>query len=290
MASEEKLFAYLNIDHTMVAWEVAIGRLQSVSEIEGERFGVSLWAYSLLQSYVNGRQPARFANECRLESVRRRHYPNCVSRLNGLYFFRSEDNASAALNRWGMPQHKRYISAVQFQATALTEVDSEWITLNLGSNTQPAWMHSYWSGATAATQPLTELLVLGYGIVLNKELRIEAYKRIYDLWPTSTPLLAAACCAFDRCHLNNVAVVKPGLLTSGNSIQGNFYIYMKEFDEQQDRIVAAVEDCKRTGECPPVVMPEDHSKIFTLPELRPYSFELFDFDSRAAFGSIHDPT
>jgi hypothetical protein len=65
---------------------------------------------------------------------------------------------------------------------------------------------------------------------------------------------------------------------------------MKEFDERQTDIVAAVEDCKRAGECPPIVMPTDQSKIFTLPDLRPYSFELQDQKSGAAFASIHKAT
>jgi hypothetical protein len=189
----QRLFAYLDIDHPMV-----IGRLQSAGETGVERFGVSLWAYSMLKSYVQENLPKSFANEFRLEYVRARRHAHCVSRLGGLYFFQSEGDARAAVNRWGMRRREQYISAVEFFPTALTEVDSEWITFNLASNDDSAWMDSYWSGATAGARPLTEVLATGQGIVLNKELRIEAYKRIYDLWPTSTPLLAAACCAFDR--------------------------------------------------------------------------------------------
>jgi hypothetical protein len=206
----------LDIDHPMV-----IGRLQSAGETGVERFGVSLWAYSMLKSYVQENLPKSFANEFRLEYVRARRHAHCVSRLGGLYFFQSEGDARAAVNRWGMRRREQYISAVEFFPTALTEVDSEWITFNLASNDDSAWMDSYWSGATAGARPLTEVLATGQGIVLNKELRIEAYKRIYDLWPTSTPLLAAACCAFDRCKLNDVAVVKPGLVSKGAAIQGN---------------------------------------------------------------------
>jgi len=223
--SGEKLFAYLDIDHPMVAWEVAIGRLQSEIETTRDKFGVSLWAYSILQSYVSGRQVKRFANELRLERARTLRHPHCVSRLRGMYFFKSEEDAKAAVERWGMPQKSKYISAVQVSPSAMTEVDSEWITSNLASSNAKAWMDSYWSGSTAGTRPLTEILVVGKGRVLNKELRADAYKRIYSLWPTSTPLLAAACCAFDRCQLDDVAVVKPGLVSDGSRIIGNFYIY-----------------------------------------------------------------
>jgi hypothetical protein len=284
----QRLFAYLNIDHPMVAWEVAIGRLQSVGEITGERFGISLWAYSMLHSYVQGRQPKRFADELRLETIRMRRHPHCVSRLHGMYFFKSAEDAQSAVNRWGIQHQGKYISTVQFFPSALTEVDSEWITSNLGSSDSSTWMDSYWSGATAGMRPLTEILATGQGVVLNKDLRIEAYKRIYNLWPTSTPLLAAACCAFDRCQLNDVAVVKPGLLSKGSSIMGSYYIYMKQFDENQDAIVAAVADCKKSGDCPPIIMPSDQSKIFTLPDLRSLSFEIKDPESLTEFTSIHN--
>lgn len=286
----QNLFAYLNIDHPMVAWEVAIGRLQSMGEITGEKFGISLWAYSMLQTHVRGKHPMRFLNELRLEHVRMLRYPHCVSRLHGMYFFKSEDDAQAAVSRWGISGKEKYISAVQFSPSAMTEVDSEWITCNLGSCNSSAWMESYWSGATAGIRPLTEVLVMGQGVVLNKELRIEAYKRIYELWPTSTPLLAAACCAFDRCQLNDVAVVKPGLLSNGSSIMGSYYIYMKQFDENQEAIVAAVTDCKKSGDCPPVIMPSDQSKIFTLPDLKSFSFEIKDPESVTEFTSVHNPS
>lgn len=286
----QKLFAYLNIDHPMVAWEVAIGRLQSVGETPGEKFGVSLWAYSMLQNYVQGKLPKRFANELRLEYVRMRDHAHCVSRLHGLYFFKSEEDAHAAVDLWGMPNRRKYISAVQFFPSALTEVDSEWVTSNLGSNNNSAWMDSYWSGATAGARPLTEILATGQGVVLNKELRIQAYKRIYSLWPTSTPLLAAACCAFDRCQLNDVAVSKPGLVSNGAAIQGGYYIYMKQFNEHQSAIIEAIKDCQKAGDFPPIVMPSDQRNIFTLPDLSSLSFELHDPESLTTFASIHNAT
>lgn len=279
------LYAYLNIEHPLVAWEVAIGRVQSVDELS-DRFGISLWAYSLLQSYVQKKSLQRFRNELRLEQIRLNNYPSKVSRLQGLYFFKSEHDARAALERWGMPEKKQYISEVTFHPTRLTELDSEWITSNLGRDGDSAWMNSYWSGYTAGDTPLTEILGSGTGVVENKDLRARAYRRIYDLWPTSTPLLAAACCAFSR-GLRDVAVVKPGLLSRDDKITGGFFIFMKQFDEKQSEVVVAVEEGKKTGECPPIIMPSDQKKIFRLPDLRPYSFELINADLLAELTSIY---
>jgi len=52
MAKSRQLFACLNIEHPLVAWEVAIGRVQSVGEINDSGFSVSLWAYSRLQGFA----------------------------------------------------------------------------------------------------------------------------------------------------------------------------------------------------------------------------------------------
>jgi hypothetical protein len=137
-------------------------------------------------------------------------------------------------------------------------------------------MNYSWSGAIAGVRPLTEILATGQGIVLNKELRIQAYKRIYNLWPTSTPLLAAACCAFDRCKLNDAAVVKPGMVFKGAAIQGNFYIYRKQFNEHQSEIVAAMKDCTKAGDFPPIVMPRIRAiySVCLISDLFPLNFKI----------------
>jgi hypothetical protein len=67
-----------------------------------------------------------------------------------------------------------------------------------------------------------------------------------------------------------------------------YYIYMTEFDEHQSEIVAAVQDFQKAGDCPPIVMPSDASKIFSVPDLRALSFELRDPDSLTTFAAIHN--
>ena len=69
---------------------------------------------------------------------------------------------------------------------------------------------------------------------------------------------------------------------------GTYGIYTKQFDENQETIVAAVVDCQKSGDCPPVIMPSDQSKIFTLPDLKSFSFEIKDPESVTEFTSIHN--
>jgi hypothetical protein len=64
------LFAYLNIENPMVAWEVGIGRIRSSSDRPRDGFGVSVWAYSLLRRYAANGLDQRFRNEILLEAVR----------------------------------------------------------------------------------------------------------------------------------------------------------------------------------------------------------------------------
>jgi hypothetical protein len=85
-------------------------------------------------------------------------------------------------------------------------------------------------------------------------------------------------------------MVKPGIVSKDAGIQGNYYIYMKQFNEHQSEIVAAVKDCQKAGDFPPIAMPSDQSTIFSLPDLRSLSFELQDPDSLTKFASIHNAT
>jgi hypothetical protein len=281
------LYAYLNIEHPMVAWEVAIGRLRSICDIELDNFGISLWQYSLFKNYSQNGQTKQYINEFKLEQIRQKKYPESVSRLQGLYFFKSENDAYIALDKWGMQKKKKYISAVRFKSKRLTEVDSEWITNNLGSSNRTDWMHEYWQGNTFGVAPLTEILASGIGIVLNKALRIKAYKTVYKLWPTSTPLLVASCCAFQLLEMDDIAMTVPALTMSDGLIKGKFYINLDELENKQKEIGEAIATCKKKGECPPYVMPEDPTKIFTVGDFTDQNFEISSKIAYRAFESVH---
>jgi hypothetical protein len=119
------LYAYFNIQHPMVAWEVALGRIKSSCDIGNEGFGLSLWQYSNLSRLAKTGKRRAFIDELKLEQVRQQYHQNKVSRLQGVYFFRTEHDAHAALNRWGIKSQHRIVSEVDFYANNLSEVDSE---------------------------------------------------------------------------------------------------------------------------------------------------------------------
>lgn len=265
-------YAYLDITNPLVAWEVAIGRIKSSIEIKEKGFSISLWQYRYLLGYVQKGKNIKFINELKLENIRKTLFPHQVSRLQGVFLFESESDALRAAHLWGWDEG--YISKVYFDLDNISIVDSGWITNYLNSSGDNEWMSNYWEGLPYNDEPLYELIVDGIGFVLNKELREKAYMNILNTWPTSTTLLASACCAFAEMSMNNVAILRPSLLTEGNKVKGQFAIDMSDFNERELDIVDAVRKSETKNKLPTIIMPDDKTVIFTLPDLRPWFFEI----------------
>jgi hypothetical protein len=186
-----------------------------------------------------------------------------------------------------MPERKRFISEVSFSANSLTRVDSEWITSYLGSK-ERNWMEDYWQGKTLGVRPLTEVLASGIGMVRNRVLRVEAYKRVANLWPHSTPLLSMACSAFCEEQLEDIGLTKPALTADNGVVRGMHYIYIGDLEKNQEKIVRAVDACKRRGELPPATIPNDGKTFFTLPDMSHMNFEFKEATAASLLKSVHD--
>lgn len=265
-------YAYLDITNPLVAWEVAIGRIKSSLESKEKGFSISLWQYKYLLGYAKKGKNIKFINELKLENIRKTLFPHQVSRLQGVFLFESESDALRAAHLWGWDVE--YISKVYFDSNNISKVDSDWITNYLNSSGDNEWMSNYWGGLPYNDEPLYELIVDGIGFVLNEELREKAYMNILNTWPTSTALLTSACCAFAEMSMNNVAISRPSLLIQGNKVKGQFAIDMSDFNERELDIVDAVRKSGAKNKLPPIIMPDDKSVIFTVPDLRPWFFEI----------------
>lgn len=279
------LYAYLNIEHPVVAWEVAIGRIKSSCDSKDDEFGVSFWHYSLLKTYSEQGLSRKFINELKLEKIRQKECPEQISRLKGAYFFENLDLAHTALERWGMPQRKKYISAVSFSANHLSKLDSEWITHYLNSENDN-WMTSYWKGETHGEQPLYEILASGIGIVQNKALRIQAYKNIINAAPDSTPLLAMSSCAFIIKKIETIGLSMPALVSDNGYIKGAYYIYIDDLKKHEAEIIEAVSTCKDRDELPPALLPEQSNVFFKLPDTRYLHFVLKNKEAHEIFSHL----
>jgi hypothetical protein len=217
----------------------------------------------------------RFRNELLLEAVRQETHPDACSRLEDLYFFESEYDAHAALERWGLSKRRSLISPVSFSADRITKVDSEWITSYLSSE-EREWMPQYWDGKIFGIKPLTEVLARGIGFVRNQELRLSAYRSIIERWPTSTPLLSMASCAFAEYGLEDIAIVRPAITSFQSGVQGSHFIDLGDLKLHEDKVIAALDAFKQRGEVPPMIFPEDGESFFKLPDLTSMDFTLED--------------
>lgn len=283
------LYAYLNIDHPMVAWEVAIGRVRSVCDRNSESFGVSLWQYSLLSSYVTEGTSNKFLNELLLEQVRQNIFPSCVSRLSGVFFFKDKDTALAAIERWRLPKSRsQYITPVNFSATTITELDSEWITSFLKSKpTNLEWMTNYWSGKTLGENPLVECIASGIGLVQDMELRELAYKKIMEKWPTSTPLLAVAACGFGIAKMEDIGLMRAALISEEEDLKGSFWVNINDINNRAKELIEVMKYARSQNIIPPMIRHENPGIYFSVPDFRDFEFSLRNKTASSIFSSIH---
>lgn len=283
------LYAYLNIDNPMVAWEVAIGRIQSTSY--DSEFGVSLWFYNLIKKSIIDDQPQKFQTELALENLRIKHYSEKVSRLSGIYLFNTKEIAEIAIDRWGVNQKlKKYITKIEFHGNKFTEVDSEWITDFLDSPSEPndSWMHSYWSNETRGANPLTEVLAIGIGYIHDKKIRSMAISRLYENWPTSSLLFNAAIAGFATGKMDGVCRSTPAIIQEEDgTISGEIFLDMSEFEEKQDIIIPALRKMYDDGYQPSIVIFDDPTKGFALPDLKEFFFSTNDEVTKNLFELIH---
>lgn len=280
------LYAYVNIDHPMVAWEVAIGRIKSICDGQDSDFGVSLWFYSLIQKYIKDPDASRVNNEFKLENIRQQHFPNQVSRLRGVYFFESKEMANIALKRWGLNHHKKYVTKVNFSGNNYSYVDSEWITDYLHGD-DDEWMHKYWSGETLGIKPLTEVLASGIGIILDNDFRIKAYEKIISQWPTTSILLNACMAGFSEKKMEKIGQAIPAIVNESGVLKGKYYINMHDFNNREAEIVEALEEARSKGMNRPWIAPNDPTKIFSVCDWSHLNFEFSNGEAVTTFDRVH---
>ena len=282
-----KLYAYLNIDNPMVAWEVSIGRIKSICHDNQNKFGVSLWFYSLAKMYSKDPSSIKVANEFNLEYHRYNNHKDKVSRLTGVYFFESKQMAEIAIERWKLPlKHKEYITEVDFYAENLTYVDSEWITDYLGSSDQ-SWFDSYWNGETLGENPLTEVISSGIGLINNENIKKLAYEKILDNWPNSSLLLNSCIVSFKLKNMHNIGLSMPALIKEDGDIKGTFYIDMNDFNNRELDICDAVNKSKGLFNLK-WIRPENPDVIFNLCDWTDLNFTLSETNTILAFDKLSE--
>lgn len=181
-------WGYLNIFNPVCAWAAHRGVLVSVPTTGGF---VSVWSAALFSSNDH----SRAMREIAIETVRRQHFPDRISRLTGMYCFTDLESAERAL-AWGNPQnHFRAEFLVDYslsEAAKAERVDANWIARS-ASLTDHYWPHLYWAGEECpGMSPIWETLVTGRLIILGTKVRNKSRELIEKHFPKSVALAETA--------------------------------------------------------------------------------------------------
>jgi len=286
MAQWRRLYAYLNIENPHVAWEVAIGRIQSHGLFTDQSFGISVWHASRLKKLSTFGLVDSVLDEFSLELYRKTNYPDKVSRMQGVYFFESEEMLNIAFQRWSIPINKAYISEVNFHGVNFSNHDSEWITDCMGGNDKD-WFGPYLRGDTRGANPLTEVVASGIGNILNNDLRNLAIQKVLERTPDSSPFLFLA-----------IAATKLGVMDAALSTP---YVYLEDgriavhhatkLDTLQACEGPATRELIRLYEkgllTYPIIRPNGPDAVARMPDLRDLKFYVDVPDAISVFQSVH---
>ncbi len=195
MPSPFEAFAYLDIDHPVVAWSAYRGVLVSAhAEARPPEAPVSMMFAGMIQHQNN----ARLHNELLIEGVRARQFPDHVPRLTGMFFFTDVAQTRAAQS-WG--GHFRSENLVEVEVRPdrpYSKVDANWITYaERDSNgridpTKADWIERYWAGEPCGDHPVWETIVAGRAAIFGTVVRERAYANLARAFPNALDTLEIA--------------------------------------------------------------------------------------------------
>lgn len=301
----KKLYAVLDIDHPMVAWEVAIGRILSVpiKDTNNVEYPTpSLWLYNNIATSVSGFSLSDFKSEIQIETIRSTEFHNSPSRFSGAFFFETRDDAEKACRMWEWESKINYISEVDFYIEGeYLKLDSNWITneiRSLSASERTTAIRNYYNGVIySKLEPLYEIICTGFGNVLNHDLRREAYKKIRDKYPKTSLLLAIAisCYEQDNVKYRELLRCSPYIYYNKDDdlLEGVFIIDKGALDKNEEEIgkvskryilkngtLLTATNITRLGVPLKIVRPADKDILFSLGDFRPefFTMKLSDFN------------
>ena len=188
-------FAYLDIDHPVVAWGAYRGVLISAhAEARPPEAPVSMMFAGMIQHENN----ARLHNEFLIERVRTEKFWHQISRLTGMYFFTDVGQADAALP-WGGHFRPENLAELEVHPVGpYSKVDANWIThaeVDGNGRIDPAateWIEKYWAGEPSSDSPVWETIVDGRAMIFGTELRQRAYDHVARAFPNALDTLEIA--------------------------------------------------------------------------------------------------
>ncbi len=235
-------FLYLNPNNSVTQWNIARGAFNSASIYHSHPDHSSLLSVSMVDMLANNRN--RLYAEIQIENIRKLYYPNCVSRLNGLFIFDTPEDALNVMNEesWGATQLcEDDLTDVGAAIRRSSRHDSNWIPLIFNENFKlsenwQTYTHQYWKGNSVLNkQPIWELIIDGTITVWGTELRQTVLKNMqevnYDVFKGSLDLLAYSINA-TRVGSNDGELVA-FLLNTGESTSIQYFMNFADKDNPE---------------------------------------------------------
>jgi hypothetical protein len=122
----------------------------------------------------------RIFNETVIEQIRARYFQNPLSRMRGVYFFQSREEAKARIDDRNWPTYFQNQNLVELELhykTPPTIVDANCITFaELDRSfrikqSDTSWINRYWSGEKYNDEPVRELIAKGIALVVDEGVR-----------------------------------------------------------------------------------------------------------------------
>lgn len=188
-----RVLAFLDMTHPAVAWAVMRGVFVSADLAHPDPVQSQSAVSYMLAGMIQYQNNARLFNETVIEQVRSQEFRPQVSRLRGMYFFHTRREALEILNQ-GLGDHFVEENLLEldlhFQQPPSC-VDANWITFARRDSAGRIsledldWIRAYWAGLPYRSTPVWELIVNGFAIVLDTEVRRRCYDFLRQKFPES---------------------------------------------------------------------------------------------------------
>ena len=229
----KRVFAF-DVEHPVVAWAIYRGVLVSANaELNPPNCPISMMFAGIIRTQNN----VRLHNELLIEKYRQQHFPDCNSRLTGMYFFESPLSASGAYQWGGHFSPENLAEVLLYSTSHISRHDANWITFapldDNGRIGKEEWIPRYWSGEPYPEKdPLWEIIAQGRAIICGTEIRIRAYNNVYAKYPEAVALLEIGRIA---AHVgSDLGQMSAWLLRNENgTVSLSFHIDMRDANEPQ---------------------------------------------------------
>lgn len=195
---DDSLYCYLDFENVAVRWAVARGTLISASELNSPHPNPGRFVSYTIASILTYSNSIKFKNETLIENFRLKHWPEKISRIDGMYFFLSRDSAlsiSKGGDAWGGHFVEDNLHEVLFRSGQYSIYDSQWISNaprrsdGLLDESKLEWIPKYFQSEPYNENPIWEVLLNGVVVIPDEKIRRHCYAILEEEFPNSLPSL-----------------------------------------------------------------------------------------------------